>query len=175
VHHFADLKLKLEYVRSVSQHEVTGKHYEASHCKFKALEQRSRDTDDPHAHLLLVLASQGTVYFERYSNFTGGKHSAPVIGIVEVEPMPVTVTVGSPLMEDLWSIWSTNDPTLTSVGMKHMRTAHLASTKPSPSPHSVHERVSRDNKDHVYMYKVVHSVNLEAYALTIQFQEGARG
>ena len=37
------------------------------------------------------------------------------------------------------------------------------------------KRVSGDNKDHVYMYKVVHSVNLEAYALTVQFQEGAMG
>ena len=64
----------------------------------------------PHAHLFLVLATQGTLYFERHRDFAGGKHSAPLIGIVEVEPVPVTVTVGSPLMEELWSIWSTPTP-----------------------------------------------------------------
>ena len=64
----------------------------------------------PHAHLFLVLATQGTLYFERHRDFAGGKHSAPLIGIVEVEPVPVTVTAGSPLMEELWSIWSTPTP-----------------------------------------------------------------
>ena len=59
---FAALKLKLEYARAVSRHEVTGKHYEASHCKFKALEQRSMDTGDPHTHLVLVLATEGTYF-----------------------------------------------------------------------------------------------------------------
>ena len=89
-----------------------------AHCKFKALEQRSRDTDDPHAHLLLVLATQGTLYFERHSNFAGGKHSTPLIGIVEVEPVPVTMTVDSPLMADVWSIWSTNDATPAAAAMQ---------------------------------------------------------
>ncbi len=79
----------------------------------------------------------------------------------------MTVTVGSPLMEGLWSIWSTNDPTLAKAAMQHMRT--------KPSPHSVLKRVPRDDKDPVYMYKVVHSVDLEAYALTVQFQQGTMG
>ena len=63
--------------------------------------------------MLLVVATEGAMYFERHSNFAGGKHRAPLIGIVEV----------------------------------HMRT--------KPSPHSVLKRVPRDNKDPVYMYKVV--------------------
>ena len=92
------------------------------------------------------------------------KYRVPLIGI---EPVPVTMTVGSSLMEDLWSICSTNDPTLVSAAVKHMHT--------KTSPHSVLKRVPRDNKDHVYMYKVVHSVNLEAYVLTVQFQQGAMG
>ena len=41
--------------------------------------------------------------------------------------------------------------------------------------HSVLKRVPRDNKDPVYMYKVVRSVNLEAYTLTVQFQRGSMG
>ena len=81
--------------------------------------------------------------------------------------MPVTVTVDSPLMEDLWSIWSTNDPTLTQATIQYMRT--------KSSQHSILKRVPRNNKDHAYMYKVVRSVNLEAYALTVQFQRGAMG
>ena len=122
-------------------------------------------TDDSHAHLLLVIATQGTLYFERHSNFAGGKHIAPLIGIVEVEPVPVTMTVGSPLMTDLWSIWSTNDPTLAVAAMHHMRT--------KPSPHSVLTRVERDNKDPIYMYKIVRNANLGAYTLTVQFQQGS--
>ena len=59
------------------------------------------------------------------------------------------------------------DPTLASAAMKHIRT--------KPSPHSALKRVPRNNKDHAYMYKVVRSVNLEAYALTVQFQRGAMG
>ena len=98
---------------------------------------------------------------------TSSKHSAPLIGIVEVEPVPVTMTVDSPFMADLWSIWSTNDPTLAAAAMQHMCT--------KPSPHSVLTRVQRDNKDPIYMYKIVCSVILEAYALTVQFQRGAMG
>ena len=79
----------------------------------------------------------------------------------------MTVTVDSPLMEDLWSIWSTNDPTLTQATIQYMRT--------KSSQHSILKRVPRNNKDPVYMYKVVHSVTLEAYALTVQFQQGAMG
>ena len=111
--------------------------------------------------------TEGTLYFERHSDFEGGKHSAQLIGIVEVEPAPVTMTVDSPFMADLWSIWSTNDPTLAAAAMQHMCT--------KPSPHSVLTRVQRDNKDPIYMYKIVCSVILEAYALTVQFQRGAMG
>ena len=112
--------------------------------------------------MLLVLATRSGTRLSR-----GVKHRAPLVGIVEVEPVPGTVTVDSPLMEELWSIWSTTDPTLPSVTMKHMLT--------KTPPHSALDRVPRDNKDHVYMYKVVHSVNLEAYVLTVQFQQGAMG
>ena len=82
---------------------------------------------------------------------------------VEVESVTVTVTVVSPLMEDLWSIWSTHDPILAKAAMQHMRT--------KTSPHSVLKRVPKDNRDPVCMYKVVHSVNLEAYDLKVQFQQ----
>ena len=58
-------------------------------------------------------------------------------------------------------------PTLAKAAMQHMHT--------KPSPHSVPKRESRDNKDPVYMYKAVRCVNLEAYALTVQLQEGAMG
>ena len=47
---------------------------------FKSLEQRcldTNDTNDRHALLLLVLAKESSLYFDKHSNFAGGKHSAP--------------------------------------------------------------------------------------------------
>ena len=98
--------------------------------------------------------TEGTLYFESHRNFAGGKHSAPLIGVVEVDPVPVTVNVDSQRMEDLWSTWIATDPRLASVAMHHMRT--------KPSAQSALKRVTRENKDTVYMYKVVCSVNLES-------------
>ena len=125
------------------------------------------DISDPHPLLLLVLATEGSLYFDRHMSFAGGKHMAPLIGVVEVDPVPVTVTVGDQRMEELWSTWSATDPVLASAGLHHMR------TKPSAQPGL--NRVTRDIKDTVHMYKVVRSVNLEAYALTVQFKQGSMG
>ena len=44
-----------------------------------------------------------------------------------------------------------------------------------PSGHPVLNRVARDNKDTVHMYKVVSSVHIEAYGLTVQFKQGSMG
>ena len=85
VNTFDVLKLKLEYARAVSQHEVSGKHYEASHFRFKSLDQRFMDTNDPHALLLIVLATEGSLYFDKHRTFAGAKHSTPLIDVVEVE------------------------------------------------------------------------------------------
>jgi len=113
----------------------------------------------------LVLATDGAEYFKHHKSFAGGSYTAPLIGVIALDPTPDIVQVGAGVQEK-WRTWGEKNPDVAAQGTCHV------SSKPSRSSGP---RVPRNPTDNIFFYRVSHSINLEAQAMTVRFKRGSMG
>ena len=94
----------------------------------------------------------------------GVLYSAPLIGIITLDPTPTRVSVGNQDIVEKWGAWIEKNPLVAEKGIMHMKT--------NPGTRSV-GRVSKKDEDHICMYGVSHSVNLENHTITVRFSKGS--
>ena len=66
----------------------SGKEYEASCHRFLTLTSRCHSLDTLESRLVLVLATDGDQYLEQHPSFADGQYTAPLIGVITLDPVP---------------------------------------------------------------------------------------
>ena len=121
---------------------------------------------DRSTHLVLVLTSDDSEHFKQYPNFAGGLYSAPLIGIIVLDPTLTTVSMGNQDIKENWCTWIEKNPLEIEKGIIHVKT--------KSGTRSV-GRVPKDDEDHVFMYRVSHRANLENHTIKGRFAKGSMG
>ena len=117
------------------------------------------------SRLVLVLATDGAQYFEEHPSYAGGRYTAPLIGVIALDPVPDIVQVGTGV-DEKWQTWIEKHPDIAEKGIWHMK------SKPSRCSGS---RVPRKAEDNIFFYRVSNSINLEAHSITVRFKKGSMG
>ena len=93
-------------------------------------------------------------------------YSTLLIGIFTLDPTTTRVSVGNQDKKEKWCKWMEKNPSVSEEGMMHMKTK-------TGSP--LVGRVSKKDEDHMFMYTVSNSVNLENHSITVRFDQGSMG
>jgi hypothetical protein len=129
------------------------------------LTRRCETLGTVESRLVLVLVTDGAEYFKDHPEYAGGAYSFPLIGVIALDSVPEVMHVGTGI-DNKWNTWIEKHRTIAQKGICHMK------SRPGGRSGS---RVPRKEEDIIFMYRVSHSINLEAHSITVRFVKGSMG